>query len=214
MTPRTAAEIASIVGGRVVGDDGSVGLRAVTDSRTARVRGDVFFALAGDVRDGARFAPRALSEGASIAVVRRGAAVSPGPGQALVEVADPLASLQALAAQERTQFTGVVVGVTGSNGKTTTKDMIVAALSPSLRVYGSPMSYNSQVGVALSLLELDPAAAVAVIECGISRPGEMERLQRMVRPDLGVFVNVGDAHLEGLGSRVVTARERSPHRCR
>jgi alanine racemase len=135
--------------------------------------------------------------------------IGPGPDQAILEVPDVLASLQKLAAHVRRQFRGHVVAVTGSNGKTLVKDLLTAALSPGFRVSASPRSYNSQVGVALSLLQADAEAEFVVVECGISRPGEMNRLEAMVRPDYGIFVNVGDAHLEGLGRREITAREKA-----
>jgi alanine racemase len=86
--------------------------------------------------------------------------------------------------------------------------MLIAALAGEKRVTGSPQSFNSQVGVALSLLSLDPEAEIAIIECGISQPGEMDRLERLVRPHCGILTNIGDAHLEGLQSRENTAREK------
>lgn len=209
MLPLSAAELAGIVGGSLSGDGAVVCRRVVTDTRTARRAGDVFFGLRGAQFDGARFAGAALAEGAAAAVLRSGAGVTAEAGAAVIEVDDPLAALQRLAAAERARFAGCVVAITGSNGKTTTKDMLAAALGESVRVCASPMSYNSQIGVALSLLSLDHAAAVALIECGISQPGEMSRLAAMVRPDVGVHVGVGDAHLAGFGTREVTAREKA-----
>jgi alanine racemase len=200
--------LAGLVGGIARGDVEVVGHGVATDSRAGVRPGDVFFGLVGPHFDGGVFARDALAEGATIAVVRPGAC-EPTPGRAVVEVDDPLAALQALAAVARRSFQGVVVAVTGSNGKTATKDLLARALGGARAVSVSPMSYNSQVGVALSLLHLDPSADVAVIECGISRVGEMERLAAMVRPDVGVLVNVGDAHLEGLGTRAVTAAEKA-----
>lgn len=207
MWPLRAADIADIVAGALRGDAGAVAHRVTTDTRAGLRAGDLFVALRGDHFDGAAFAEQAFAAGASVVVASSD--VEPPAGCAAVRVDDALSALQALAAHAREAFRGTVVGVTGSNGKTTVKDMLANALSPSVRVYASPQSYNSQVGVALTLLHLDPAADVAIVECGISRPGEMARLRAMVRPDVGVLVNVGDAHLDGLGTRETTAREKA-----
>lgn len=207
MRSRTAEQVAAIVGGRVVGDGLATVDRIATDTRAALRAGDLFVALEGPHFDATEFATDAYAQGVRAALVSRDVDVPVGAAAVVVE--DTLVALQALAAAERAAFGGIVVGITGSNGKTTVKDMLACALAPSVRVWASPMSYNSQVGVALSLLALDPDAAVAVVECGISRPGEMGRLEAMVRPDCGVFVTVSDAHLEGLGTRAVTAREKA-----
>lgn len=206
--PLTAARVAELVGGRCIGDGGARAGRAVVDTRAGVHRGDLFFGLVGDHFDGGRYVEAAWAAGATVAVTAR-ADVTPPDGAAAVVVANPLAALQALATAARASFAGRVVAITGSNGKTTVKDLAVAALGGSARVDASPGSWNSQVGVALTLLGLDPAASVAIVECGISQPGEMTRLERMVRPDAGIFVNVGDAHAAGLGARTVTAAEKA-----
>lgn len=211
MWPQTAEDVARLAGGDLRGDPKALAWRLLTDSRSAVRSGDLFVGLSGPHFDGGRFAAAVLDQGAAVVLVARSAAegLDAGPGQAVVEVDNPLSALQALAAEARRRFTGKVVAITGSNGKTTVKDMLAAALGESLRVTASPRSYNSQVGVPISLLQLDPEADVALVECGISQPGEMERLEAMVRPDCGIFVNVGDAHLEGLGDRETTAREKA-----
>lgn len=179
----------------------------VTDSRAALRSGDVFVGLAGPHFDGARYAAQALEQGASVAIVA-GEPFDPLPGKAVIQVASGLEALRTLAGEARSRLSGTVVGITGSNGKTLVKEMLVAAMR-SRRIAASPMSWNSAVGVPLALLHADPEAEVVLIECGISEPGEMHQHQRLVRPDLGVWVNVGDAHLEGLGTREVTAREKA-----
>jgi len=209
--PQTAVEIARLTGGDLQGDPRARGERILTDSRAGVRAGDVFVGLAGPHFDGGRFAPQALEEGASIAVVTTGTAARDfnlTEGKAVVAVADPLVALHALAAAARRRFSGTVVAVTGSNGKTLVKDMLIAALAGEKRVTGSPQSFNSQVGVALSLLHLDPEAEIAIVECGISQPGEMDRLEAIVRPHCGILTNIGDAHLEGLESREITAQEK------
>lgn len=214
MWPLDARELSRIVGGALRGDPAARGERVLTDSRLGVRPGDVFWGLVGPHFDGGRFAAQALADGAAMAIVgeAHGDEIelpAGGAGRAVVVVADPLAALQALAAEARNRFAGSVLAITGSTGKTTVKDMLREALAGDRRVAASPQSYNSQVGVALSLLGLDPEAEVAIIECGISLPGEMAKLQTMVRPDRGILTAIGDAHLEGLGSREVTAREKA-----
>lgn len=209
MRPTSAEAIAANTGGALRGNPSATADRVVIDTRAALRDGDLFVGLVGPNFDGGAFAAQAFASGASVALVGKHVEVQPPEGCALVSVDDPLAAFHALASVERSAFGGVVVAITGSNGKTTTKDMLAAALGRSRPVYASPMSYNSQVGVALALLNLDPEAEVAVIECGISKPGEMRRLQHIVRPTHGIFVNVGDSHLEGLGTRGVVAAEKA-----
>lgn len=207
--PLTARALAQIVGGELRGSPDAVGERLLTDSRSGVRSGDVFFGLDGPHFEGGRFAQSTLDEGATIAVVRDPLPEDLRRDQAVLRVPDPLAALQALAAEARRRFSGRVLAITGSNGKTTVKDMLAAALGTSRRVDASPRSYNSQVGVPLSILGMNPAAQVAILECGIDSPGEMARLARLVAPDFGIFTNVGDAHLEGFGSRPRIAREKA-----
>ncbi|HEX4952503.1 MAG TPA: alanine racemase [Thermoanaerobaculia bacterium] len=208
--PVRAGEVARLTGGELSGDAAGRLERVATDSRAGVRAGDLFVGLPGPHFDGGCFAAQVLTRGAGAALVGPGhAAPLLGPGQAWIQVADPLAALQALAAEARRRFSGLVLAITGSNGKTTVKDMLVAILGRERAVTASPRSYNSQVGVALTLLGLDPAAELAIIECGLSLPGEMERLAAMVAPDCGVLTTVGEAHLEGLGSREAIASEKS-----
>ncbi|MCB9679645.1 MAG: alanine racemase [Alphaproteobacteria bacterium] len=208
MEPLTAADLADLVGGVLEGDGAVVGRRLVTDSRAGVREGDLFLGLRGVHFDGRAYAAAALDEGASVAVVGLETPVQAGPGKAIVRVEDGLEALRAIARACRRRLKGTVVGITGSNGKTIVKDMLTAALAQR-SVSASPMSWNSAVGVPLALVHADPDAAVVLVECGISEPGEMQQHAALVEPDLGVFVNVGDAHLEGLGSREVTAREKA-----
>ena len=210
--PLTAGRVAELTGGELLGAPEARAERVLTDSRSGVRPGDLFVGLRGPNFDGGRFAATALEEGAAVALVEREHRASLEDlesGRAAVLVDDALAALQALAGEARRHFPGRVVAITGSNGKTTVKDLLVAALGRETAVTASPQSYNSQVGVALSLLMLDPHAEVAIVECGISEVGEMARLEAMVQPDCGVFTNVGDAHLEGLGDRPTTAREKA-----
>jgi UDP-N-acetylmuramyl pentapeptide synthase len=125
-----------------------------------------------------------------------------------IVVDDSSRALQRLAAAWRARFGGVVVGITGSNGKTTVKEMLAAIVGQQRRVFRSPGSFNSQIGVALALLRLPLDAEVALIECGVSRPGEMDALRDMVAPDAGMVTNIGTAHLAGFGTPAAIAAEK------
>lgn len=207
--PLTAASVAAIVAGRVFGAGHAEAHRLCLDTRAGVRPGDLFVGLPGARFRGSRFARQALAEGATIAIADEPPQDALPEGTAWIVVPDPLLALHALAAECRRRFAGVVVAVTGSNGKTIVKDMLLAALGTTANVWASPMSWNSQVGVPAALLQLDPAADVAVVECGISLPGEMERLAAIVDPDLGVFVNVGTAHAEHLGDSTQIARQKA-----
>ena len=174
------------------------------DSRRVRP-GDLFFALPGRHADGHAFLEAALAAGAALVVRRRDIPPPAGPSLA---VADPLAALQTLAAWYRRRHIQRVVAITGSNGKTIVKDALTALLASRFRVAASPGSWNSQVGVPLAVLRAPPGTELGVFEAGVSAPGEMERLAAILRPDYGILVNVGLAHLASFGSREGTAREK------
>lgn len=186
--------------------------RVVIDTRVPLRSRDVYVAIKGERFDGGDFVEHAWQQGVRCVVLSKEhplATQEPPKGCALIRVEDGLTALQDLAAYARAQFHGPVVAITGSNGKTTVKEMLRAALGDALQVFASPLSWNSQVGVAMTLLQLDLNADVALIECGISKPGEMQRLERMVRPTHGIFVNVGDAHRETLHDAARTAKEKA-----
>ncbi|MEM7367802.1 MAG: bifunctional UDP-N-acetylmuramoyl-tripeptide:D-alanyl-D-alanine ligase/alanine racemase [Bacteroidota bacterium] len=157
----------------------------------------LFVALRTDNRDGHAFIPEALKLGVKNFLTEQAIEAS-GINYALCD--DCLDSLQLWARHHRSRFDYPVIAITGSNGKTTVKEWLASLLDLQFQIAKSPMSYNSQLGVALSLLQLHPAADLAIIEAGISLPGEMAILQEMIHPTLGVFTHFGPAHREGFES--------------
>ncbi len=188
-----------------------VGLVTV-DSREV-VPGALFVALPGERVDGADFIADAFRKGAVAAIVSEaGAAKLPAgadSGGMLLVVRDPVEALGDLAHAHRRRFRQVpLVGITGSSGKTSTKDMLVALLSNGRKVLRNAGNRNNLIGMPLTLLGLSADHDVAVIEMGTNRPGEIARLADIAAPDLGIVTNVAPAHLEGLGSMEGVAREK------
>jgi len=173
-----------------------------TDTRSI-TEGELFLALSGPNFDGNRFADRALEHGAGALLLRGGEDVRARsfPGEIPVAVhPDPRRALADLAAWHRSTLTVPVIGITGSCGKTTTKNIIHDLLSPRLEVVASPSSFNNDVGVPHTLLLGDRSTELFAIEMGTNHPGEIAALCRIARPNAGIITNVGAAHLEGLGS--------------
>lgn len=185
------------------------------DTRTLRA-GQVFVALRTDRRDGHDFLSQAAAGGASAALVAR---ADPAVALPQLVVADPLAAFQAIAREHRCAFPGPVVGITGSAGKTSTKNLLALLLGgrePGTEpagggdVLATEGNLNNLIGVPLTLTRLDPAAhRFAVIEAGISEPGEMKRLANMILPDLSIVTLVAPAHIEALGSTEGVAAEKA-----
>lgn len=166
------------------------------DSRTLR-KGDLFFAIKGDQHDGHAFARAALDRGAVAAVVSE---PIPGVNGTLLQVADTLEALQKLARHARRQWGRPVVAVTGSAGKTTTKDVIAELLSVGFRMGKTPGNLNNHIGLPLSILRIPEEAEVGVIELGMNHSGEIRDLAAIAEPEIGVVTNVGFAHVEAFDS--------------
>lgn len=167
------------------------------DSRTV-APGDLFFALRGPNHDGNAYVEQALRKGAAAAVADETAARH--AGDPVLVVADTLVALQDIASWARDQWGGEVVGVTGSAGKTSTKDVIAAMLASRLPVGKTVGNFNNHVGVPLSILRLPAEAHVAVLEMGMNHAGEIRALCAIARPRIGVVTNVGHAHMEAFDS--------------
>lgn len=170
--------------------------------------GDAFVALKTEKRDGHDFLGEALKAGAAAAIV---SVENPAVALPQLVVRDPLAALQSIARENRRRFSGPVIGITGSAGKTSTKEMVALLLgSPDGGVLATQGNLNNHIGVALTLVRLDPALhRFAVVEAGISGPGEMDVLSAMIEPDVAVVTMVGPAHLEELGGLEGVAREKA-----
>jgi UDP-N-acetylmuramoyl-tripeptide--D-alanyl-D-alanine ligase len=189
---RSIKSFAALCGGRFVGEDREYG-DVSTDTRSLAA-GDLYLALRGPRFDGNEFLPAAATAGAVAAVVDRAASRPPLP---LIEVADGQAALSRAAAGWRAQFTGPVVGVAGSNGKTTVKEMTAAILAQRGPCLATRGNLNNHIGVPLTLLRLADEHRSAVIEIGANRPGEVAALVEIARPGVGLITNAGAEHLEG-----------------
>ena len=193
----TLREIAEKLGGQTEGDDSlAVGALAI-DSRTVVPSNDILFvALPGEQHDGHDYIRDLYGRGMRSFLVSRMPAGGPFEEAGFCRVKNTLEGLQELAALRRAAYTGTVAAITGSNGKTIVKEWIYQLLSGEFPIHRSPKSYNSQVGVPLSVWMMGEEDALALIEAGISMPGEMERLERIIHPRIGIFTNLGGAHQE------------------
>ncbi|MBZ4189709.1 bifunctional UDP-N-acetylmuramoyl-tripeptide:D-alanyl-D-alanine ligase/alanine racemase [Niabella beijingensis] len=194
--------IASLLGVRLPAEqDSGIIDTLLTDSRKLVAPAtSLFVALEGPQRNGHLFIPELYKKGVRYFVVAQPVDETLYPGAVFLKVKDTLEALQQLAAAHRGQYTMEVVGITGSNGKTVVKEWIYQLLQPYKNIVRSPKSYNSQLGVPLSVWQMNPDHNLALFEAGISRPGEMERLERVIAPTIGVLTNIGPAHSEGFES--------------
>ena len=200
MIPRLLSEVAEAVGGRLRGDDATVSV-VETDSRRVGP-GALFVALKGARSDGHDFVNEALARGAAAAIVQ-----GRGSGGTVIEVPDTGRALLDLAADERRRMPDArLIGVTGANGKTSTKDLAAAVLSTRFRTRANPASFNNEVGLPMTLLQAEPGTEVVVAEMGARREGDVALLCEVARPDVVVVTNIGVAHMEIFGSWDAIAR--------
>jgi len=195
------------------GDEETACTGVSTDSRTV-VRGELFVALRGPSFDGHQFARNAVARGAAALLVARDALASLPPelvskGQAaIISVTDPLVGLGDIARWHRKRCPARLVAITGSNGKTTTKEYVAALLADAGKVHKTTSNHNNLIGVPLTLLGLRPDHDYAVVEMGTNAPGEIARLTKMARPDVGLITNVSATHTELLGDERGVAVEK------
>jgi len=188
-------EIARIIDGKVIGNQhNNCNIKNILfDSRLlVEPSNTLFFALTSERNDGHDYIAGLYDKGVRAFVVSRSIATM--PDATLIVVSDTLKALQRLAAHHRAKFDIPVVGVTGSNGKTIVKEWLYQILSPTFSVVRSPKSYNSQIGVPLSVWQMNESHDIAIFEAGISRPNEMQNLQKIIQPTIGIFTNIGPAH--------------------
>uniref|UniRef100_UPI00404869E4 bifunctional UDP-N-acetylmuramoyl-tripeptide:D-alanyl-D-alanine ligase/alanine racemase n=1 Tax=Algoriphagus sp. TaxID=1872435 RepID=UPI00404869E4 len=197
----TPSLLEKITGGAGLGKDPGQAIAQISiDSRQAlHPQQNLFVALKGAKADGISFVPELLNLGVSYFLVDDQTSI---PSSWLdrgyfIQVKDTRIALQSLATYQRVQFTKPVVGITGSNGKTIVKEWLGQVLSQQFAVAKSPKSYNSQVGVPLSIFGIQSYHQVALLEAGVSKTGDMDTLAKMIQPGLGIFTNIGSAHEEG-----------------
>jgi UDP-N-acetylmuramoyl-tripeptide--D-alanyl-D-alanine ligase len=207
MDPRPLKFIAAGCAGELLqGSPEATVTRVCTDSRQAQA-GDLFIALRGERFDGHEFVADVAGKGVAAVVVERGKNRAPLPACAVIAVDDTRAALGRLAAAHRAEFNLPVLVVGGSNGKTTTKDLIASVLGQGFNTLSSEASFNNDIGVPLTLLRLEQTHQAAVLELGTNHPGELAPLARLAQPRLGVITNIGREHLEFFGDLAGVAAE-------
>lgn len=208
-----AAEILAATGGKLLRDGGKNRFGEIVTDSTQVKPGSVFVALKGERHDGHRFIGDAVRRGAACVIAHRAVPKADLGGATVIKVADTLRALGDLAHYRRQQLGPKVLAITGSNGKTTTKEMVAAILEEAFGKRGAGIlktegNFNNLVGLPLTLLRLRRRDKIAVVELGTNHPGEIQRLTEIADPDLGMVTSVAAAHLEGLSSLAGVAREK------
>jgi Alr-MurF fusion protein len=203
--------IATIIQAQNMPADNRIVLYLLTDSRKLLFPDTtLFFAISGPRRDGHSFIEELYDRGLRSFVVQASFdAVTKYPDASFLLVKDVLKALQQLAAFHRSQFHIPVIGITGSNGKTIVKEWIYQLLNTDQQIVRSPRSYNSQIGVPLSVWQLQTMHTLAIFEAGISEEGEMDALQEIIQPNIGIWTNLGAAHNEGFANEREKALEKA-----
>ena len=196
MKPLKLIDIINGIGADCAYDGDLVITGVSTDTRTIQ-KGDLFIALSGEKFDGHNYIATAEQNGAAAVIVSQ--EVESTVPALMVE--DTLLALQRLAAFYKSLLSIKVVAVTGSNGKTTTRDMTAAVLSSKYKVYSTAKNFNNEIGLPKSVLELDDTYDIAVLEMGMNHLGEISRLTHIAKPDVAMITNVGKAHIGNLGSQ-------------
>lgn len=202
-----AQELADAVGGKLLSGNGDVTISSVSTNSKEIEKGALFVPIIGERVDAHRFINMALEAGAAATFTARDCERYL-PGKAYIKVEDTLDALQKAAAWYRGQFQVKLIGITGSVGKTTTKEMIAAAVETKYKTLKTKGNMNSQIGLPLMMFELDDSVEVAVIEMGMSEVGEMSRLAAIAKPDMVVMTNIGVSHIGQLGSKENIRKEK------
>ena len=206
----SSQEISEITGGELLGnEDGTAIQHIVFDSRAiSNPEQSMFLALEGNRRDGHQFLDAAYKEGIRHFMISKEIPVTNFPGAAFIKVADVLKSLQKWAQLHRKRFSLPVIGITGSNGKTIVKEWLSSLLTEHYSITKSPKSYNSQLGVPISVLMLQKEHELAIFEAGVSRSGEMSVLSNIIDCTIGILTNIADAHDAGFPTREEKIKEK------
>lgn len=201
-------DIANLISATMIsrGENDTIHHLALDSRSTKSSPNQLYFAIKGHNHNGHDFIPELIAKGITNFVVELD--VVPVTGCNILKVQSSVGALQALSQAKRSPFEGPVVGITGSNGKTIVKEWLSTILSVEYYVIKSPKSYNSQIGVPLSVWPLSAEHDIAVFEAGISKPGEMEHLASIIRPTLGIFTNIGSAHEENFLSQTEKIQEK------
>jgi UDP-N-acetylmuramoyl-tripeptide--D-alanyl-D-alanine ligase len=199
MKPLDIQTLASLANGTAAARAAGTVSRVVTDSRQVRP-GDLFVALKGERFDAHDFLPQVTASGATACLVQKGRAVA-SETCAMIEVDDTLAGLQDLARGYRSMLQPLIVGLTGSNGKTSTKDLAAVVMARRFQTRATTGNLNNHIGVPLTLLSLEESDECGVVEMGMNHPGEIKTLVDIALPDAAIVTNVGMAHIEHLGSQ-------------
>src|SRR2546423_3752103 len=208
MDSLSLAQIAEFARGHLASGDREARVaRISTDSRTLQA-GDLFVPLRGENFDGHKFIQQAAERGAVGAVVEEKWIGDVPKNFALIRVADTLVAYQTLAAHYRASLPLKVIAITGSNGKTSTKDFVAAVLARKFRVTQTEGNFNNHIGLPQTMLAAKRDDEIAVWEIGMNHPGEIAALAKLAAPDIGIITNVGVAHIEFMGTREAIAKEK------
>ncbi|MCY7310785.1 MAG: Mur ligase domain-containing protein, partial [Chitinophagaceae bacterium] len=203
------SHIARIINAEVSVADDTVIEHLLLDSRKAySPASSLFFAIEGVRRDGHQFIPELYKRGIRNFIISREIETGEYPDANFLSVNDTVIALQQLAAHHRQQFSIPVIGITGSNGKTIVKEWLYQLLHEDYNIVRSPKSYNSQIGVPLSVWQMNAQHTLAIFEAGISEQGEMLRLEKIIQPTIGILCNIGEAHSEGFNDKEHKFREK------
>lgn len=203
-------QVANFINGELIGNSEVQTFGCIIDSRQAQ-GGEIFFALSGENVDGHNFIEAAWDKGAAVVIaeqegLRRRKAVQVPEGKALIQVESGLMAMRLLAKAWRCELGAKVIGITGSNGKTTTKDMIAAVLAQKHQVHKNKENHNNELGLPMTILNAPLGTEILILEMGMRGLGQITALCEIAKPDVGVITNIGTTHMELLGSEENIAR--------
>ncbi|MEO6848045.1 MAG: UDP-N-acetylmuramoyl-tripeptide--D-alanyl-D-alanine ligase [Chthoniobacterales bacterium] len=208
MIPAPLTQIAKWCGGNLLsGNERTLITRISKDTRTIQ-SGDLYLGIRGEQYDGNAFVAQAAAVGAVAAIVDSETSTGLPDGFGIIRVKDSIVALQALAKMVRAEMKIRAVCITGSNGKTSTKDFTAEVLSSRFQTSRTPGNLNNHIGLPLTIVNTEPGTEAVVWEIGMSHPGEIEPLAKLAKPDIAIITNIGVAHIEYMGSREATAKEK------